>query len=216
MCSIIPPGASWKGRGTDLLYAACDAGVFGDPGLGLGEHRVRMVAELPGTGLVLRSEEVRVTLSCAAAAARPSLELTATTDKRRYRPAEEIRLTVHVRNTGRDPLTLVHPDYWGVSEIRVTDAAGRAVEPRSYKAGRKSVASLLTIPGGEARTHTFERLTAYTCCYAYSFDGRLGPGRYRIVVTLTNPPVRVKPPDGWRGGFVGTLVAEPIEIEVER
>jgi hypothetical protein len=124
-------------------------------------------------------------------------------------------LTLTIENTGDEPVTLVHPDYWGVCEIRVTDANGADVEPSSFKGERKAVSDLMTIPAGESRSHAFEKLTAWTCCFGYSFHSVLEPGTYQIVVSITNPPVKVDPPQGWTGGWTGTLASEPVTIVVE-
>jgi hypothetical protein len=63
------PGASWQGRGADLLIAVC-----GDSGNGLpqfylpeGAHAVEMRVTLPGTTLALASTTATARLSCAGA-----------------------------------------------------------------------------------------------------------------------------------------------------
>lgn len=62
--SVNEPGASWRGRGTDLLYAICgpDKGAF--PGVGQGSHQVVLRATLPGTPLSLSTPPAAVTLTC--------------------------------------------------------------------------------------------------------------------------------------------------------
>jgi hypothetical protein len=143
------------------------------------------------------------------------LEISISTDRETYSAGDEVVLVVTIENTGSESVTLVHPDYWSVSEIRVTDAGGADVEPSSFKGERKALADLMTIPSGESRSHTFEKLTSWTCCFGYSFHGMLEPGTYQIVVSVTNPPVEVDPPQGWTAGWSGTLVSEPVTIEVQ-
>jgi len=62
----IPPGASWRGRGVDLLYLVCKSD---DPaasqGLAAGPHEVVMRATLPGSTTVVQSNPLSVTLDCA-------------------------------------------------------------------------------------------------------------------------------------------------------
>jgi hypothetical protein len=122
---------------------------------------------------------------------------------------------VAVHNRGGQPLTIVHPDYWGVTEIEIVDAKGKRVEPTTFKGERKAFANLLTIPPGETKTHRFDHLTAWTCCYGYTFHP-LPPGRYEIKVRLTNPPVKVEPPTGWKPGWTGTLTSNSLAIEIRR
>jgi hypothetical protein len=60
-------GASWVGRGSDLVYLAC---ASEDPtvltsGLAAGVHHAKLRATLPGTDLVLATESVEFTLDCA-------------------------------------------------------------------------------------------------------------------------------------------------------
>jgi len=63
---INPPGASWEGRGQDLLYTTCGfeppSGV-GTP-LAEGEHTVVIRAKLQGSDFVIDSEPGTVTLKC--------------------------------------------------------------------------------------------------------------------------------------------------------
>lgn len=63
---INPPGASWEGRGQDLLYTMCDfeaqSGI-GTP-LAEGEHTVVIRAKLQGSDFVIDSEPATVTLNC--------------------------------------------------------------------------------------------------------------------------------------------------------
>ncbi len=64
--SILDPGASWVGRGRDLLYRACETEYGEEPiaQLAAGTHTVRFRATLPGTDLELETPEVTVNLSC--------------------------------------------------------------------------------------------------------------------------------------------------------
>lgn len=64
LCRDIEPGTSWTGRASDRLVASCDG--FGPEGASLaeGEHTVRMVALLPGTGVTFETPEQLVELSC--------------------------------------------------------------------------------------------------------------------------------------------------------
>ena len=60
----LPPGASWQGRGSDLLYRVCkttDTSV--DQGLATGTHDVELRATLPGTPVMLTSDSATVVVS---------------------------------------------------------------------------------------------------------------------------------------------------------
>jgi hypothetical protein len=107
----------------------------------------------------------------------------------------------------------VHPDFWGVSEIAIADSRGNAVEPQTYKTERHAVAELMTLPPGATKTHHFDKLTTYACCHTDTFFP-LVPGRYPITVRFTNPPVKVKPPAGWRPDWTGSLTSLSLAIEV--
>jgi len=67
-----PPGASWTGRGTDLVYAMCDdqqaIGTIDEPGVGAGTHTVTMSAELPGQDVSYSTAEASFSLDCSTAA----------------------------------------------------------------------------------------------------------------------------------------------------
>jgi hypothetical protein len=153
------------------------------------------------------------TVPASSAPATSPLEISISTDKATYAKGDDIALTVALHNRGTVPLTLVHPDYWGVSEIAITDSHGHAVAPQSFKTERKAVTELMTIPAGATKTHRFEKLTTYACCYADSFFP-LPPGRYQITVRFANPPVKVKPPAGWHSDWTGSLTSAPVTIEV--
>lgn len=68
----IPPGRSWRETGQDLVYSVCDDPSsdfppkpwLGHRRLEPTSHTVRMQAFLPGTDVVLESEEVVMDLSC--------------------------------------------------------------------------------------------------------------------------------------------------------
>lgn len=63
----LSPGASWHGRGSDLLYRVCkttDTTV--DQGLAAGTHDVELRATLPGTPVMLTSDSATVALACTA------------------------------------------------------------------------------------------------------------------------------------------------------
>lgn len=66
--ALTPPsvGASWKGRGTDALFARCpdDEPVDETSGLAEGTHAVTFRARLPELGMAIEAEPTMVTLSC--------------------------------------------------------------------------------------------------------------------------------------------------------
>ena len=66
---LSPPGASWAGRGRDLVHAACEPDPAGhtNPGAAEGSHEVAMRATLPGTDLSLETGPVTVDLRCGTA-----------------------------------------------------------------------------------------------------------------------------------------------------
>jgi len=141
------------------------------------------------------------------------LELTIATDRASYASGEEVALTLAIHNRGSQSLAIVHPDFWGVTELVMTDDRGKAVESHSFKGERKAVADVMTIPAGETRSHVVDHLTAWTCCYGYTFEP-LPPGRYQLVAKIVNPPVKVTPPAGWSHDWTGTLVSPPLAIEI--
>ncbi len=63
---LSPPGASWVGRGRDLVHAACEPDPVGGthPGADQGTHEVVMRATLPGTDISLETAPVTVDLRC--------------------------------------------------------------------------------------------------------------------------------------------------------
>jgi hypothetical protein len=66
MCQFPDPGSSWEGRGRDRIYAECggDALLWDPDGLSPGSHRVYVEAEIPGTDLRWRSDEMELDLRC--------------------------------------------------------------------------------------------------------------------------------------------------------
>jgi len=67
LCSPIVPGASWRGKGVDLLFRACDE----TGGLSAGRHTVEMRASLPGTNVLVVTSKVEVELRCPEEATAP-------------------------------------------------------------------------------------------------------------------------------------------------
>jgi len=63
-CQQVDPGASWVGRGTDLLHMTCDANHVVYPNKETGRHTVWIEVTLPGTELRWESEQLPVSLSC--------------------------------------------------------------------------------------------------------------------------------------------------------
>jgi uncharacterized protein (TIGR03382 family) len=64
--AVVPPGASWRGRGVDLLYRVCTTeDDFVSEGLAAGPHEAAMRATLPGSGTVLWSSSLPVSIECA-------------------------------------------------------------------------------------------------------------------------------------------------------
>ncbi|MEA2694603.1 MAG: hypothetical protein QOJ16_3990 [Acidobacteriota bacterium] len=60
ICDTVVPGASWRGKGVDLLFSACsDKG-----GLPAGRHTVEMRASLPGTNVSAVTSKAEVELKC--------------------------------------------------------------------------------------------------------------------------------------------------------
>lgn len=61
------PGTSWRGRGVDLLYRVCKTNeeLGTTEGLAAGPHEVVMRATLPGSGTVVQSSPLSVTIDCA-------------------------------------------------------------------------------------------------------------------------------------------------------
>ena len=65
ICSLVLPGASWRGKGVDLLFSACgDTPALADGGLAAGRHTVEMRASLPGTDVLAVTSKVEIELRC--------------------------------------------------------------------------------------------------------------------------------------------------------
>jgi hypothetical protein len=64
ICCPIVPGASWRGKGVDLLFSVCDDRELSRAGLAAGRHTVEMRASLPGTDVSAVTFEVEVDLKC--------------------------------------------------------------------------------------------------------------------------------------------------------
>ena len=63
--SVVPPGASWSGRGIDLLYRVCKtADDSVSEGLATGAHEVVLRATLPGSTTVVESSPLAVDIEC--------------------------------------------------------------------------------------------------------------------------------------------------------
>ncbi len=67
--AVVPPGASWRGRGADRVYQVCETDDEDiSEGLAPGLHEVVLRATLPGSGAVAGSSSLTVELDCAEAA----------------------------------------------------------------------------------------------------------------------------------------------------
>ncbi len=65
LCTLVPPGESWVGRGRDRLVLACDSTLVEEAyRLESGSHTVTMEARLPGTDIVFTTETQTVELTC--------------------------------------------------------------------------------------------------------------------------------------------------------
>jgi hypothetical protein len=64
ICSPIAPGASWRGKGIDLLFSVCDVMQLSHTGLAAGRHTVEMRASLPGTDVSAVTFKVEVDFEC--------------------------------------------------------------------------------------------------------------------------------------------------------
>ena len=68
LCSLVEPGRGWDSVAHDRIFAACEEPAFLpiSPVLPPGRHTVRIEARLPGTDIVLQTEERTVKLECSA------------------------------------------------------------------------------------------------------------------------------------------------------
>jgi hypothetical protein len=65
ICTIVLPGASWRGKGVDLLFSVCgDTPALALGGLTAGRHTVEMRASLPGTAVLAATSKVEIELRC--------------------------------------------------------------------------------------------------------------------------------------------------------
>ncbi|GEM_PF-3405923 len=119
------------------------------------------------------------------------LQLTIKSDKQTYEMGEEINIEASIKNTGKDAVKIYSPDYWGTSEIVVTNSKGMIMKPRGIKVERVAFDEFMIIPSGESRTHAFNNLMWFHCGGAWQFlgDAQLPADSYKIYVTVTNPPV---------------------------
>lgn len=64
-CGNYPPGSSWRGHGTDEIFAECDSAASEEiAGTKQGEHDVYMTVSVPGTKLVATTKKQSFRLSC--------------------------------------------------------------------------------------------------------------------------------------------------------
>ena len=116
--------------------------------------------------------------------------LTIQADKNVYEQGEKIGIVATIKNTGQESAAIYSPDYWGVSEIIVTNSKGIIVKPRGIKVERGSFEPFMIIPPNEARSHRFDNLTWFHYGGAWQFadDARLAPDTYKIYVTIAGMP----------------------------
>ncbi len=146
------------------------------------------------------------------------IQFTIKTDKEIYEVGDPINLELNIKNIGDKAVRVYSPDYWGVSEIIVTNSEGRILKPKGVKVERGYFESFMNIPPHESRSHLFNNLEWFHCGGAWIFaDGaQLSPGRYQIYATITNPPAD-KCDSGKRfeeTDLSGTLTSNTITIKV--
>ncbi len=119
------------------------------------------------------------------------LQLIIKSDKQIYDVGEEINITVSIRNESNNTIKIYSPDYWGVSDIIVTNSQGIPIKSRGLKIYRRASDTFMTVPPNESRAHTFDNLLWFHCGGAWQFidEAQLKPDTYKIYVTVTNPPV---------------------------
>lgn len=146
------------------------------------------------------------------------LQVTVKANKGIYEVGEPINLELSIRNIGNKAVRIYSPDYWGTSEIVVTNSQGVLLKPRGAKVERTAFDVFMIIPPNESRTQIYSNLEWFHCGGAWQFsdDAQLPVGRYNISVTITNPPV-----DKCNSNKVfektdlsGTLTSNPIVLEV--
>jgi hypothetical protein len=65
ICALVLPGASWRGKGVDLLFSVCgDTPALAHEGLASGRHTVEMRASLPGTNILAATSKIEIELRC--------------------------------------------------------------------------------------------------------------------------------------------------------
>jgi hypothetical protein len=64
LCGDYPPGSSWQGHGTDVIFAECDVGNSKHAGLSEGAHDVYMTISVPGTKLAAVTKKHSFMLMC--------------------------------------------------------------------------------------------------------------------------------------------------------
>lgn len=64
-CGNYPPGSSWRGYGTDIIFAECTTAASKETaGTKQGEHNVYMTVSVPGTRLVATTKKHSFRLAC--------------------------------------------------------------------------------------------------------------------------------------------------------
>jgi len=65
VCRSYPPGSSWQGQGSDMVFAECARAASGEvAGTREGEHDVYMTVSVPGTQLVTMTKKHLFRLTC--------------------------------------------------------------------------------------------------------------------------------------------------------
>ena len=64
LCGDYSAGSSWRGRGTDVIFAECGVGNFKHAGLSEGAHDVSMTISVPGTKLAVVTKKRPFMLTC--------------------------------------------------------------------------------------------------------------------------------------------------------
>jgi len=65
LCGNYPPGSSWRGYGTDMIFAECASAASNEvAGTKEGEHEVYMTISVPGTQLVAMTKKHSFRLTC--------------------------------------------------------------------------------------------------------------------------------------------------------
>ncbi|MFH1441516.1 MAG: hypothetical protein ABIH18_05715 [Candidatus Omnitrophota bacterium] len=117
------------------------------------------------------------------------LEVIIKTDEQVYKQFERIDIELEVKNTGEKKAKIFNPDYWGVSQIIITDSNGKKIKPQVIKKERSSFSDYMVISAGNSQYNIFKNLTWFDCDSALQYTGeQLIPGTYSICVTVTNPP----------------------------